>query len=72
MKRQDLMDLENIVMEEVVRRRKLGGYNPDAGGILLLAEILMKLLRHTIDEYPEEAIIPDNVKFTLAPKKKSK
>ncbi len=49
MKRSDLMELEKTVMDEVVRRRRLGGYSPDAEGILLLAEVLMRLLQHTIE-----------------------
>jgi hypothetical protein len=52
MKRSDLIGLENTIMAEVVKRRKLGGYNPDAEGILLIAEILMRLLQHIVDEMP--------------------
>lgn len=51
MKRSDLIDLESIIMKEVVRRRQLGGYSPDADGILLLSETLMRLLQHTIETY---------------------
>lgn len=72
MKRQDLIALEKMMAEEVVTRRKLGGYSQDAGGILLIAEILMRLLQHTIDEYPEAPIVPDNISLTLTPKKKTK
>ena len=52
MKRDDLQALEAQIMEEVVKRRKLGGYNPDAEGILLIAETLMRVIQHLIDSYP--------------------
>jgi len=41
-------------MKEVVKRRNLGGYSPDAEGILLIAEIVMRILQHTIETYPED------------------
>jgi hypothetical protein len=62
MKRSDLEYLEKMIMEEVVKRRKLGGYSPDAEGILLIAETMMRLLQHLIDEYPEPAPTPRKAK----------
>lgn len=57
MKRSDLMELEKGMMKEVVKRRSLGGYSQDADGILLIAETVMKILTHIIDDMapPEEA-----------------
>lgn len=55
MKRQALIDMEKEIMQEVVRRRQLGGYNTDAATVLLLAESVYKLIGHILDEsYPEE------------------
>lgn len=79
MKRQDLIALEKMIAEEVVTRRKLGGYSQDAGGILLIAEILMRLLQHTIDEYQDEEELTNrilkiagHIPSALAIKKKTK
>lgn len=59
MKRSDLVELEKAIMEEVVTRRRLGGYSQDAGGILLIAETLMRILTHIIDEMaPPEEVKP--------------
>lgn len=55
MKRSDLIELEKIMMKEVVKRRQLGGYSPDAEGILTISETVMRMLQYMIDEYPEEA-----------------
>lgn len=60
MKRSDLQSLEKDVMKEVVKRRSLGGYSPDAEGILLLAETVMRLLQHIIDEFPPEHLPADS------------
>lgn len=54
MKRSDLQDIEDQLMKEVVKRKGLGGYSPDADGILLIATALMRLVQHTIDTYPED------------------
>lgn len=54
MHRSDLMNMERAMMMEVVRRRGLGGYSQEAEAILLLCETVMKLLQHTVDEYPQE------------------
>lgn len=52
MTRDDLIDLEKRIMEEVVKRRKLGGYSVEAEGILNLAESLLKVLQYLIDKAP--------------------
>lgn len=51
MKIDKLAELEKQVMEEVVRRRKLGGYSMEAEGILLFGESLLKVIGHLIDEH---------------------
>lgn len=51
MKIEKLAELEKQVMEEVVRRRKLGGYSMEAEGMLLFGEALLKLIGHLIDEH---------------------
>ena len=55
MKIEKLAELEKQVMEEVVRRRKLGGYSTDAEAILLFAESLLKVIGHLIDEHETPA-----------------
>lgn len=46
MTRDDLERLEATLMEEVVKRRKLGGYSMEAAGILLLAESTLAIVQH--------------------------
>lgn len=48
MTRQDLIELEKVVMEEVVKRRKLGGFDVNAETILILSEVLLKLVGHLV------------------------
>jgi hypothetical protein len=70
MKRSDLIELQNIVMAELVRRRHLGGYSPDAEGLLILYDAMLKHLGHTIERYndpPPEIEI--QVKRVKAPTK---
>ncbi len=62
MKLSALIELEKIIVEEVVRRRKLGGYSQDADGILLISEVVMKILNHIIDEAAPELIIESPAK----------
>ncbi len=45
MDRMRLAELEAWYMEEIVRRRKLGEYNPDAKTILKLCEDMYELYR---------------------------
>jgi hypothetical protein len=52
MKKEDLELLEADVMEEVVKRRKLGGYSAEAAGLLFLAESLLKIVRHLNEAIP--------------------
>jgi len=52
MKRTDLLQLEAQLMEEVVKRRRLGGYSADAAGILFLSEALYKISQHLLEIHP--------------------
>lgn len=54
----EIETLEATVMEEVVKRRKLGGYSADAEGILLLAETVLKMIQHM----RQLALIQDSAK----------
>lgn len=49
MKKEDLIQLENKVMEEVVQRRKLGGFDANAETILKLTEWMLEIVRHLKD-----------------------
>lgn len=49
MTRDDLIELEKRVMEEVVKRRKLGGFDANADTILKLSEWMLKIVGHIID-----------------------
>ena len=46
MKRNDLELLEKQVTEEVVKRRKLGGFDANADTILKLSEWMLEIVRH--------------------------
>lgn len=46
MKKSELENLHNVILDETVRRRKLGGYSMEAGGLLLICEVLTKLVEH--------------------------
>lgn len=46
MTKKDLIELEDRIMAEVVKRRQLGGYSADAEGLLLLAEAMLKIVGH--------------------------
>ena len=46
MTRDDLEKLEAVLMEEVVKRRKLGGYSMEAEGILKLSESCLAIVQH--------------------------
>ena len=59
MKITQLAELEKQLMEEVVRRRKLGGYSMEAEGILLMGEAMLKIVGHLIDEYPQNEETPN-------------
>lgn len=45
----DIERLEAAMMQEVVRRRQLGGYSADADAILLIAETVLRMLQHMRD-----------------------
>lgn len=38
--------LEAMMVDEIAKRRKLGGYSPDAHTILTLCELVNELIRH--------------------------
>lgn len=44
--KKDLMEMERRVAEEVLARRRLGGYSADSNGILLFGEAILAILRH--------------------------
>ncbi len=46
MTREELIQLEKELMEEVVKRRKLGGYSVEAAGLALHAEALYKIVQY--------------------------
>lgn len=52
MNRDDLEVLEAKIMEEVVNRRRLGGYSVESAGILMLAESMLKVVHHLVDQEP--------------------
>jgi len=54
MNREDLGDLEARLMEEVVKRRKLGGYSVEAAGVLMLAESTLAIVQHLKDGMPRK------------------
>ncbi len=54
MNREDLTELEARLMEEVVKRRKLGGYSMEAAGILMLAESNLAIVQHLKAEMPRK------------------
>lgn len=47
---EELVDLEKKVMEEVVERRKLGGFDVNAATILKLSEWTLELVRHAREQ----------------------
>lgn len=54
MTRDDMIELEKRVMEEVVKRRKLGGYSVEAAGVLMLSETVLALVQHLKDQMPRK------------------
>ena len=52
MTREDLDELQEQIMETVVTRRKLGGYNADAATILELVEWMLKIVHHMHEKAP--------------------
>jgi hypothetical protein len=54
MTRDEMERIEARLMEEVVNRRKLGGYSMEANGILLLSETLLFLVQHIKSQMPVE------------------
>ena len=54
MNRDDMAELEAKVMEEVVKRRKLGGYSVEAAGVLMLAEATLAIVQHLKASMPRK------------------
>lgn len=50
MTKPDLMLLAAKIHDEVLRRRRLGGYSQEAEGMLLLFETQLKIIDHLIKE----------------------
>jgi len=46
MTRDDLKDMENQLMELVVQRRQLGGFDVNAEAILKMAEAQLRIVQH--------------------------
>lgn len=53
MNRKEAEELEAKLIAEIVRRRPLGGYSPEAPGILLGLEVLYEVVRHIRERAPE-------------------
>lgn len=52
MKREDLELLERKLLDEIAKRRQLGGYSTDAFALLMLTETLYEVVRHLKDNLP--------------------
>lgn len=52
MTRADFDELEKTVMKELVTRRQLGGYNAEAGVILIILESQLRVIQHIRDKLP--------------------
>lgn len=59
MTREELQELEKRLMEELVKRRKLGGYNSEAEALLLLIEAFFELVRHIREKTPRQKVKDD-------------
>jgi len=54
MKREDLEVIEKAIEEEMVKRRKLGGFDANASTILLLTEWMRDAYRHMRENAPRK------------------
>lgn len=61
----DLVYLEALVMNEIITRRKLGGYSMEAEGMLTLSVVLFRLVEHMVETCPQ----PKKAKKNEAPVK---
>jgi len=52
MKREDLDALEVKLVDEIAKRRQLGGYSTDAFALLMMAEMLFEIVRHLKEQLP--------------------
>jgi hypothetical protein len=50
--RQDLEELEKALMNLVVKRRSLGGFDVNAEAVLILSEALFSVVRHLRERAP--------------------
>ena len=46
---QQLEQLQDLMTDEVAKRRRLGGYSQEADAILMLCETVLKLTQHILD-----------------------
>ncbi len=53
MNKEQLERLEAQMLQEVAKRRPLGGYSTDASTILMLCETIMRILQHVIEHDSE-------------------
>lgn len=49
MTRDEVLEERNKLLQEVHRRRALGEYDANAGGVLCALEALLKLYQHQLD-----------------------
>lgn len=59
MTREDLEELEAVLMKLVVNRRSLGGFDTNAEAILVMAEALFVLTRHLREKAPKPRRKPE-------------
>ena len=52
MNRQDLEEAEARIMDLVVKRRQLGGFDVNAEAIMIMAEDLLNIVRHLREKAP--------------------
>lgn len=52
MTRDQIEKIETIMVDEVAKRRKLGGYSQEAEAILMLCETMLMLTQHILGEMP--------------------
>jgi hypothetical protein len=51
--REKLEEYEKVLQKEIVHRRQLGGYSPDANTLQTLCEMLYELLRDARERRPQ-------------------
>jgi hypothetical protein len=53
MTRDEFKDMEALMLDEVAKRRKLGGFDVHATTILALCESIMRIAKHLEDQIPK-------------------